>query len=95
MSLANLLAASRKFPPGYIQPTQWPRLSGYQHPDQTYDPPKYQIPGPLKIRLVEYYEEAIHFDPKTDFRMPREQEDGVVKERTNFISKFIHRTFNA
>ena len=80
MSLNQLLLASRNFPPGYIQPTQWPRLSGYRPSDHTYDPPKYQIPGLLKQKLVSYYEEDIHFDLKTEFRMPRDQEDGVIKE---------------
>ena len=82
MSLANLLSAGRKFPPGYIQPSQWPRLSGYHQSDQTFDPPKYQIPGKLKNKLVDYYEEAIYFDMKSEYRMPRDQEDGVVKARS-------------
>ena len=84
MNLANLLSAGRKFPPGYIKPSQWPRLSGYHQSDQTFDPPKYQKPGKLINRLVEYYEEAIYFDMKTEFRMPRAQEDGVVKARSFF-----------
>ena len=80
MSLDCLLSASKKFPPGHIQPKQWPRLSGNNYHDQTYDPPVYEIPGHLKMRLVEYYEEDIYFDLKTDYIMPREDYDGVVKE---------------
>ena len=80
MSLACLLQTSKKFPPGYIQPNQWPRLSGHNHYDHTYDPPVYQIPGHLKLRLVNYYEEDIYFDLKSDYVMPRDQQDGVVKE---------------
>ena len=79
MSLACLLAASKKFPPGHIRPEQWPRLSGHNYHDKTFDPPRYQIPGHLKNRLVDYYEEDIYFDLKTDYVMPRDQYDGVVK----------------
>ena len=79
MSLACLLSASRKFPPGHISPEKWPRLSGHNHRDLTYDPPCYRIPGHLKLKLVGYYEEDIYFSLKTDYIMPREQEDGVVK----------------
>ena len=84
MSLACLLSASKKFPPGYIRPDQWPRLSGHNYQDRTYDPPQYQIPGHLKNRLMDYYEEEIYFDLKTDYRMPRDQEDGVVKESLSY-----------
>ena len=79
MSLACLLSASKKFPPGHIKPESWPRLSGNNHRDQTYDPPVYQIPGFMKTRLVNYYEEEIYFSLKTDYVMPREDYDGVVK----------------
>ena len=80
MSLEKLLIASRKFPPGYINPEQWPRLSGLNIKDKTFDPPRYEIPGHLKLKLVGYYEEDIYFSLKSDFIMPRDQEDGVVKE---------------
>ena len=80
MSLDKLLEASKKFPPGYINPEQWPRLSGLNLRDKTYDPPRYEIPGFLKLRLMKYYEEEIYFDLKGGYVMPRDQEDGVVKE---------------
>ena len=79
MSLDQLFSTSRKFPPGYLNPTHWPRLSGLNHCDKTYDPPRYEIPGKLKLQLVGYYEEDIYFRHQTDYIMPRDQEDGVVK----------------
>ena len=81
MSLERLFSASRKFPPGHINPNQWPRLSGLNLSDKTYDPPRYEIPGHLKLRLVGYYEEEIYFNHQSDYIMPRDQEDGVVKSR--------------
>ena len=79
MSLEKLLTASRKFPPGYINSSQWPRLSGLNLCDKTYDPPRYEISGKLKLHLVSYYEEEIYFSREPGYIMPRDQEDGVVK----------------
>ena len=87
MSLDKLFSASKKFPPGHINPNQWPRLSGLNVCDKTYDPPRYEIPGHLKLRLVSYYEEEIYFNHHNDYIMPREQEDGVVKFRLDMTHK--------
>ena len=70
---------SRKFPPGYLRPEDWPRLSGVPKRDRTYDPPVYRIPPAFKDRLLGYFEEEIHFTYHNDYVMPREAEDGVVK----------------
>ena len=62
MNLDQLLKWSRIYPPGHFQPSKWPRLSGYQYDDPTYDPPKYHISETLSGRLLDYYEDEIYFD---------------------------------
>ena len=74
-----MLAMSKKFPPGYLQPNDWPRLSGFSHKDDTFDPPVYQIPPVFKDHLLSYFEEEIYFTYRNDYIMPKEAEDGVVK----------------
>ena len=79
MSLDSLLQMSKKFPPGYLQPDDWPRLSGLPRQDKTYDPPVYQIPPSFKDHLLSYFEEEIYFVYNDSYIMPKEAEDGVVK----------------
>ena len=81
MSLESLILLSKKFPPGHLQPRDWPRLSGLSQKDKTYDPPVYRIPPNFKDHLLSYFEEEIHFTYRNDYVMPREAEDGVVKVR--------------
>ena len=75
----------KKFPPGYLQPKDWPRSSGRSFKDATYDPPVYQIPPTFKDRLLEYFEEEIHFTYRNDYIMPRDAEDGVVKVKKGLL----------
>ena len=62
MSLDRLLSWSHIYPPGRIKPSQWPRLSGYCHPDQTLDPPKYRVSETLSDHLLSYYADEIYID---------------------------------
>ena len=86
MSLDRLLQISRQFPPGYLNASNWPRTCGTHVPDTTYDPPRYEMPDHLRSRLLDYYEEEIYFSLKTDYIMPKEDEDGVVKVRYTKIN---------
>ena len=83
MSLDKFLQLSRAFPPGYLNSSNWPKTCGYHRPDQTYDPPRYEIPLHLRDRLLGYFEEDIYFSLKTDYIMPKKEEDGVVKVKNS------------
>ena len=62
MSLDLLLRVSKLFPPGTTNPSQWPRLSGTNFQDHTYDPPRYRISEVLSEKLLSYFETPIYFD---------------------------------
>ena len=81
MSLEKLLQIGRQFPPGYLTVSHWPKTCGTHAPDHTYDPPKYEMPDYLRGHLLTYFEEEIYFSLKTDYIMPKDEEDGVVKVR--------------
>ena len=62
MSLDSLLNWSKIYPPGYLDPKKWPRLSGYRPVDNSFDPPIYRVSETVSDRLLSYYDDEIYID---------------------------------
>ena len=84
MSLEKLLTLSKLFPPGRIEPKNWPRLSDKCRRDSTYDPPTYTISSSLCEKLLSYFEPEVLFD-----YTPSDLEPDGVMEVGGHLSLFL------